>query len=265
MRRLAANARGDAAGCDGCRARPDAGRRRLLLALLALGSLRLAPARAVARDADLPDRVAGIALPRTRLSLAAAALSRRACPPFLFNHCMRTFVFGALHARHMGLDYAAEPAFAAAALHDLGLLPAYETPGHPFEVDSADAAERLARRHGASAEEARLIWNATVMHDMRWAVAAHQGPVAMLVAAGAGTDVVGPDPGMIPAEAMREVLAAFPRLGFKARFKQLLTAHCQRKPTAQTGTWLDGYCRAAVPGATFPSTAAAIDAAPFTE
>lgn len=35
-------------------------------------------------------------MPRTPLALAAAALSRRVGPDFLFNHCMRTFVFGAI-------------------------------------------------------------------------------------------------------------------------------------------------------------------------
>jgi hypothetical protein len=63
-------------------------------------------------------------MPRTplalALALAAAALSRRVGPDLLFNHCMRTFVFGALHAGHHGQTYDAESAFVAAAVHDLG-------------------------------------------------------------------------------------------------------------------------------------------------
>ena len=216
-------------------------------------------------EAWLPKSVAGIAIPRTPLARAAAALSRRAGSAFLFNHCMRTFIFGALHVKFHGLTYEDEPAFVAAALHDLGLLAEYESADLSFEVDSANAAEKLALEHGAAAAESGLIWSAAVMHDLRASIVFRQSPTVLLVAAGAGADVIGPDPAMIPPERTREVLQAFPRLGFKKKFQALLTDHCHRKPTSQSGTWLDSYCRAAVPGAVFPSTAAKIDAAPFAD
>src|SRR5260370_8689277 len=49
-----------------------------------------------ARGAELPAEVAGVRLPRTPLALAAARFARARCPDYLFNHCMRTFLFGAL-------------------------------------------------------------------------------------------------------------------------------------------------------------------------
>lgn len=213
----------------------------------------------------LPSNVAGIDIPRSRPALAAAALSRQACPAALFNHCMRTFLFGALHEQHHGRSYNAEAAFIAAALHDVGLLKAYETEGKPFEVDSANAAERLALDNGLAPDVAKLVWNAAAMHDMRWAIVERQSATVELVAAGAGTDVAGPDENMISPAAVTEVLKAFPRLGFKVQFTQLLTDHCQRKPLSQVGTWLDGYCRATVPGARFPDPKAVIRSAPFEE
>jgi len=239
-------------------------RRNVLSAALALVAAGAAFTRAQSGVA-LPSEVAGISLPRTRLALAAAALSQRAGSDFLFNHCMRTFVFGALHARYHGHTYDAEPAFVAAALHDLGLLSAYATNEQSFEVDSANAAEKFAIESGASAKEAGLIWTAAVMHDMRWAIVSRQSPTVLLVAAGAGADVIGPDPDIISAQLTQRVLQAFPRLGFKSRFQNLLTDHCRRKPAAQLGTWLEGYCRAAVPDAHLSSTAAAINAAPFAD
>ena len=69
----------------------------------------------------------------------------------------------------------------------------------------------------------------------------------MLVALGAGTDVYGPDPGDLEPGALEEVVAAFPRLKFKAQFTALLVAHCQRKPDSQHATWLEGLCRAHAP------------------
>jgi len=241
-----------------------AGRRDVLLGLLALAVGRPQSALAQPR-VPLPSSVAGIAIPRSAVAQAAAALSRRACPEVLFNHCMRTFLFGALHERHHGRAFNADAAFVAAALHDLGLLKAFETAGTPFEVDSANAAERLALENGLSPDTAKMVWNAAAMHDMRWAVVEKQNPTVELVAAGAAADVVGPDEGMISSAATTEVLEAFPRLGFKVRFAQLLTEHCKRKPLSQLGTWLDGYCRAAVPDAPFPDPTAGIRSAPFDE
>jgi hypothetical protein len=245
------------------RVRP-AGRRDVLLGLvaLALGGSALAIDRSAL---TLPSSVAGIPIPRSRVARAAAALSRQACPEVLFNHCMRTFLFGALHEQHHGRAFDADAAFVAAALHDLGLLKEYETDGTPFEVDSANAAERLALENGLSRETAKMVWNAAAMHDMRWAVIERQSPTIQLVAAGASADVGGPDEGMISPAATADVIKAFPRLGFKTRFAQLLTDHCKRKPLSQLGTWLDGYCRATVPAAGFPDPQALIKVAPFEE
>jgi hypothetical protein len=53
---------------------------------------------------------------------------------------MRTFLFGALALKRNGLAFDADEAFVAAALHDLGLLPAFASPAQSFEVDGADAA-----------------------------------------------------------------------------------------------------------------------------
>ena len=246
------------------RSRLGSSRRDVLAGLLAFVASRASlglnrPATA------LPNSVAGIEIPRSRVAFAAAQLSRQECPEVLFNHCMRTFLFGALHEQHHGRAYNAEAAFVAAALHDLGLLKAYESEVRPFEVDSANAAEQLALQNGLSPQIATLVWNATAMHDMRWAIVEKQNPTVELVAAGASADVVGPDKEMISAAAVTEVVKAFPRLGFKVQFAQLLTDHCKRKPLSQLGTWLDGYCRAAVPGATFPDPTAPIRSAPFAE
>jgi hypothetical protein len=239
-------------------------RRDVLLGLLALTAGR--PSLALERPrVALPSSVAGIAVPRSPVAQAAAALSRQACPEVLFNHCMRTYLFGALHEQHHGRTFNADAAFVAAALHDLGLLKAFETDGTPFEVDSANAAERLALENSLPPETAKLVWNAAAMHDMRWAVVEKQNPTVELVAAGAAADVVGLDEGMIPRTAIAEVLKAFPRLGFKVQFAQLLTDHCRRKPLSQLGTWLDGYCRAAVPDAAFPDPKAVIHSAPYAE
>jgi hypothetical protein len=206
--------------------------------------------------------VAGIGIPRTPLALQAAALARSACPPFLYNHCMRTYLLGALTLRSQRVQFDPEIAFVAAALHDLGLLPLFASARASFEVDGANRAERLMRESGRSPEDRRRVWNAVVAHDMSSAYAEHQSPEAVLVNAGAGADVVGPDD--LEARAVAEVIRAFPRLEFKTRFMALLVDHCRRKPTSEIG-WLDGLCRHSAPNAARPSVEREILDAPYSE
>jgi hypothetical protein len=200
-----------------------------------------------ARGAELPAEVAGVRLPRTPLALATVRFARERCPDYLFNHCMRTFLFGALLLKRQQREYRGEDAFIGAALHDLGLLPAFETPKGSFETDGADAAERWVRQNRGSPAQADRVWHTIELHDGRWALTLRHGPEAMLVALGAGTDVDGPAPGELDPRAIDEVIAAFPRLRFKAQFTALLVAHCQRKPDSQRATWLEGLCRAHAP------------------
>lgn len=228
----------------------------------ALCALAAATVRARADAAKLPAQVAGVDIPRTPLARAAEELARRSYPNFLFNHCMRTYLFGALSLKAQHVAYDAELAFVAAAVHDVGLLPPFSTPHGSFEIDGANRAEALVREAHRSEDDARRVWNAIVMHDMRSEYAAHQSPEAQLVGIGAGADVV--DPGDLDKTAIAEVLKAFPRLHFKTRFTDLLVDHCRRKPTVQIG-WLDGLCRETVPGAPRGSVKKAIASAPFKE
>jgi hypothetical protein len=220
-------------------------------------------ARAMA--APLPLEVAGVAIPRSRNAALAADYARQRQPDFLFNHCMRTFVFGALYAREMGLAFDADEAFIAAALHDLGLLPAFASKNASFEVDGADAAEKFGRSMGMSERRADVIWHSVEMHDGKWALTSRQGPEAMLVSAGAAADVDGPKSSVVDARQAAEALEAFPRLQFKTRFTALLVDHCRRKPLSQRSTWLEGLCRETVPAAWTETVEDEIASAPFAE
>lgn len=215
---------------------------------------------------EMPKEVAGIAMPRSPASVRAAALSRQSCPDFLFNHCMRTFLIGALAMQKQKLAYNADEAFIAAALHDLGLLPAFESKSQSFEIDGANAAEKFARDNGLSVEAADIVWHGIAFHDVRFSITRRAGPEAMLVALGAAGDVDGPD--LSTDEEKRgiaEIVAAFPRLQFKNRFTSLLIDHCKRKPTSQHATWLEGLCREQVPGAWTDTVEKEIMDAPYAE
>jgi hypothetical protein len=224
-------------------------------ALLRLGRAAAAEVGALPRD------VGGVAIPDTAIARAAAAMAREACPEHLYNHCIRTFLFGALVARRDRIDYDAEIIFTAAALHDLGLIERYSTPRQPFEMDGADAAKAFLEQHGVKGPRAEIAWNAIAMHTSP--LSAHQVPQVQLVGGGAGVDVYGSGIKTLPADAVQAILAAFPRHGFRQGFPELLTQLCARKPLAQVGTWTDAYCRAHTHGVAFPEIDKNMDRFPF--
>jgi len=239
-------------------------------AFLALGALAWWTPRAFAAAGSelglaLPREVAGIAIPRSAYALRAAAFAQQGQPDFLFNHCLRTFVFGALYAGKKALAFDPDEAFVAAVLHDLGLLPAFASEHASFEIDGANAAETFGKSLGMSPQRADVIWHSVEMHDGKWALTSRQGPEAMLVAAGAAADVDGPDPAIIDGRQAAEAVDAFPRLRFKTRFTALLVDHCKRKPLSQRSTWLEGLCRRTTPAAWTDTVEDEIAAAPFAE
>jgi len=218
-------------------------------------------ARAASRA--LPDAVAGIAIPATQIAQAAANLAAGASPDFLFNHCVRTFLFGALLAKNQGVRYDAEVAFVAAALHDLGLIEQYSSNEEPFEIDGADAARRFLKQRGFPAAKAEIVWDAIAMHAS--ALSDRKGPEVALVGAGAGTDVFGGRLHLLPHDAVAVVLARFPRLRFNEGFERMLLDYCQRKPLAQVGTWTDELCRSHVHGVALPTIEHGLKVSPFRE
>jgi hypothetical protein len=242
-------------------------RRSFCAAALSLGVLPWRrKVHAAGAVSDMPKEVAGVAIPQSPEAIRAAVFARQTCPEYLFNHCMRTFLIGALAMHRQALTYNPDDAFIAAALHDLGLLPAFASKSQSFEIDGADAAEKWARDSGLSAEAADIVWHGIVFHDVRFAITRRAGPEAMLVALGAGGDVDGPDLDTeLEKRQLAEVVAAFPRLKFKTHFSTLLVDHCKRKPTSQQGTWLEGLCREQVPGAWNDTVQREIMAAPYDE
>jgi hypothetical protein len=233
-------------------------------ALGGLIAVVLAPSPTRART-GVPSEVAGIKLPRSAVAQVALHFSRSRCPDYLFNHCIRTFLFGAVALQAQQRSYDADTAFAAAALHDLGLLPAFATTSSSFEIDGANRAEQLMTESGLSRRDADIVWHAIALHDARFSLTRRQGPEAMLVAIGAGSDVDGPDASAIDARQTEEIVAAFPRLQFKKRFTALVVDHCKRKPQSQRATWLEGLCREQVPSAWTETIEREIADAPFTE
>ena len=145
--------------------------------------------------------------PDSVLTRAAEAEARRRLTPALLNHSYRTFAFGSALGALENLDVDGEVLFAAALLHDVGLV-------RPVDgVDFTRASEQIARD---VAENAGLSTAAT--NTMRTAITLHyspgvtraQGPVAYLLSAGAGLDVIGLRSWQLPPDILAAVIAEYP-------------------------------------------------------
>src|ERR1700722_11729106 len=103
---------------------------------------------------------AGIKVPDTALVHDAIDLSRSLLEPFLFNHVMRSWLFGIVLAESAAIATDAELLAVAAILHDLGLTARYNGENR-FEVDGANAAREFLTDGGIAAPQTQLVWDAT--------------------------------------------------------------------------------------------------------
>src|SRR5271154_2757688 len=159
---------------------------------------------------------AGIKVPDTALVRDAIDLSRSLLEPFLFNHVMRSWLFGIVLAEGGAIAPDAELLAIAAILHDLGLTEQYKEENR-FEVDGANAARAFLKDRGISAQQMQLVWDAIALHTTP-TIALHKEPEVVMTHLGIAVDVLGFGLDRIPDHKQRSILAEFPRLAFKNRF-----------------------------------------------
>lgn len=214
--------------------------------------------------APLEAQATAVATPRTPLALKAEQYVRGTEPDFLFNHSVRTYLFGAARLRARGIRFDPETAYVAALFHDLGFVASMASSNASFELDGATRAEAFVEANGGTPRQGRIVWNAIVHHDLPAVYQVHQSPEALLVGTGAATDVVGYDPKALSKDSVEQVLRAYPRLQMKKRFLAMMVDHCRRKPASQIG-WLDRLCREQSPNVDRGSVEKEINGAPFAQ
>ena len=133
--------------------------------------------------------LAGIKVPDTSLVRDAIDLARSSSEPYLFNHVMRSWLFGVLLAEHAELAPDPEILAVSAILHDLGLTDRY-TAEERFEVDGANAARAFLKDRGISAPQMQLVWDAIALHTTR-SIALHKEPEVVMTHSGIAVDAIG--------------------------------------------------------------------------
>ena len=207
--------------------------------------------------------LAGIKVLDTTLVRDAVELSRSLLEPYLFNHVMRSWLFGILLSE--GAKPAPDPELLAvsAVLHDLGLTDRY-TAENRFEVDGANAARAFLKDRGISTQQTQVVWDAIALHTTP-SIALHKEPEVVMTHAGITVDVIGIGLDRIPQDKLRAVLTEFPRLVFKNQFKERLCSVVRRKPATSFDNVLRDFGSRYIEGFTAPNFADLFANAPFSE
>jgi HD domain len=163
----------------------------------------------------MPERIAGIAVPRDDVSRATWAWANRALPEYLLAHSVRSYCWGAAIAGEQGWSFDRRVLWTAALWHDYALT---RIPRNTmcFEIEGAELARGFLRRAGLPAEDVDRVAIAIILH-MQPGVTVADGVESVLLDQATGIDVRGD--GYERVDSVRDrVVGDFPRRDFDRHF-----------------------------------------------
>jgi hypothetical protein len=213
----------------------------------------------------IPQEVAGIKLPDSTLAREATDFTRAVSAPVVFNHVLRSYLFGELLGSAKGLEFDSELFYLGTVLHDLGLTERFMGQER-FEVEGAEAAAEFLKDKGAPKEWVEVVWDAVALSTSR-DIVGRKRPEIALVSAGAVVDVFGFGIDQLPKEAVAQVIEAFPRTGFKKDYQKVLAQVVARKRKLETTsfTFMADVGERHVPGYHAPNFCDLMNVAPFAD
>ncbi|GBG36543.1 HD domain-containing protein [Mycobacterium montefiorense] len=173
------------------------------------------------------------ALADTAVAQAAIRLAQSTESPSVFNHSVRSYLFGELIAAREGMrpraDYDGDTLFLGCVLHDLGAGSA-ALGKQRFEVEGADLAAALLTEHGCERALVDGVWEAIALHTSM-GIADRRGALCHLVRSGVGADF-GRDAEFIDDEIAATIHARYPRLAMARTLMDAIAAQAERSPEA---------------------------------
>jgi hypothetical protein len=173
--------------------------------------------------------VAGVRAPAGRAAEAARLVCEEYADDALYHHSVRSYFFGAAWAEGRGLDFDRELFFVSALLHDLGLVPPFDSHTLSFEEAGGHLARVFTVGLGWPAERRDRAAELIVLH-MRDDVAPERDVESRLLQVGTSADVSGAGLEAFDPPFMEALVEAYPRLGFAKSFVRLFQDQAERKP-----------------------------------
>jgi hypothetical protein len=199
------------------------------------------------KEVIMPNTVAGIAIPDSKIAREATDLVKDVESQLLFDHSLRVFLFGSLRGKKQGLKFDPELLYLGAMFHDMGLTKRYSSSTERFEVDGANTARDFMRDHGFSAADIDLVWDAIALHTTP-GIPQHKKPEVALVTAGVEMDVLGLGFSEVSETVRDQVLQAHPRVDFKEGIIRAFADGIKHKPETTFGNVKADVLERMVPG-----------------
>src|SRR4029450_503386 len=130
-----------------------------------------------------------VKLPDSQVVRDAYTQANAESQPWLFNHVVRSWLFGAKLTERRMLEPDAELVAASVLLHDLGLARG-GAPDRRFEVVGADAGRAFALSHNMGERRAGTVWDSIALHTTA-SIAQHKGIDVACCQHGIGCDFGG--------------------------------------------------------------------------
>jgi HD domain-containing protein len=174
-----------------------------------------------------------LVLPTGRLADASIAIARSSVRRPIVDHSIRSFLFARLLADREGslsdAEYDEDMLFAATVMHDLGL--GEHAPGEArFEVEGADLAADVLRKHGVAEPDINRVWEAIALHSSV-GIADRCGLLTSLTHRGVFIDA-GRVTDALADRLRQDVLSAYPRSAGDRSIADAIVAHATRSEAA---------------------------------
>ncbi|OCT49900.1 metal dependent phosphohydrolase [Cladophialophora carrionii] len=186
--------------------------------------------------------VSQITIPSNPLINAAYAYVKENCSECTLNHCVRSAAFALILQKKFPPfantpDLDTEAVVLSTLLHDMGwaTTKALLSKDKRFEVDGANIAREFVTRQDGKWDRHRLqlMWDGIALHTTP-SIAQHKEPEVCATQLGIMADFLGPNlplPGSpITIDEYKEIITAFPRLGFKEELRGIMCGLCRDKP-----------------------------------
>ncbi|KRE24993.1 SgcJ/EcaC family oxidoreductase [Agromyces sp. Soil535] len=173
-------------------------------------------------------------LPSTPNAVAALEHAREKLPAVVFNHSVRSYLYGRSLGSRQGLiagrDYDDELLFLSSVLHDLGVSEDGPTSAERFEVHGADLAAEFARTLGVDDAKLNILWDAVALHTSV-GIANRKAPEVALSHLGISADIIGFGKQDLPDDLIAASIDAYPRENLGFALTDIIAGHAALRPT----------------------------------
>jgi HD domain len=214
-------------------------------------------------DALAVGRALDLTLPDSRTIRDAYDQAQAESSPWLFNHVVRSWLYGAKLTQRRGLAPDAELVAVAVLLHDLGLARG-GAPDRRFEVMGADAGRAFALSHDMGERRAETIWDSIALHTTA-SIGRHKGIDVVCCQHGIACDYGGAGYQELSDDNKKVILSAYPRLGMKNQLTACLCDIARNHPNTTRDNFISDFGLKYIPGYTRVSPVDVLHQAPFDE